>query len=348
MTKGRIGILTSGGDCSGLNAVIRAAYLRCKELGYELIGIMNGGRGMAIRPMDYVVFDDLVSDRFLLKRAGSIIKSNSKSILQYMSHGSTEVDVVKNMIGGYKDLGLKGLIYVGGDGSMTMLRDLIDMHEDFKVVAIPKTIDNDLSGTDFSVGFITATEVVANALFDISTTAASHDRVMIVEVMGREAGYIALYAGLAAGADVILVPEFKYDADKLLESIKKTHDKNGCCLVVVAEAVAKPEDTQGGVADSFAKFIKNKIGLDSRSVNLGHIQRGGDTSVIDRLIATSFGVRAVDMIDTDDFGKMLCYRMGQITSIPLERIADDLNRHITKNDYCLEVAKRIGVYIGEH
>jgi 6-phosphofructokinase 1 len=348
----KIGILTSGGDCSGLNCVIRAAYLRSKILGYSLIGIKRGLKGLIERPKSTIELDDEIRDESLLTKSGSILLSNTRALTTDSGDLYTNEECTKLAIEGYHDLGLNGLVYIGGDGSISILNKLLSTGADINVVAIPKTIDNDVPETDVAVGFATAVEVVSEAIANVRTTAASHERPVVIEVMGRDAGFIAMYAGVAAGADVILTPEFKYDPSKLIESVQKCYSSGkDHCVIVVAEAVdlTPPfnEARYNGVGECIASILKHS-GFDVRTVVLGHTQRGGKTSVLDRIIGSASGVTAVNLIDSGNSGVMLSYVGGNLKTIPLSLISGMDNKKLSGNDICVKIAKDMGVYIGEN
>ncbi len=364
MNQKRIGILTSGGDCSGLNSIIRSAFIRANDLGYEFIGFKRGIYGIISRPLDYVVLDSKTCDEFMLTRSGSILYSNTR-MLKQQNGEKTPIEVFSNLlIEGYKSLDLDGLIYVGGDGSMSMMNRLLNDHNnEINLIAIPKTIDNDVSHTDFSVGFHTSVEVVSNAIDDIRSTAMSHERVMIVEVMGRDAGYIAMYAGVASGADIILVPEFKYDMDRIISKVKECYESSkNHCIIVVSEAVEAPDfkheniviDAEVqfskkhymGIGEHLCSILKEK-GFDTRSTKLGHIQRGGKTSIMDRVIGSAFGFEAVNLIDQGKTGFMMSYKHGKIESTPLQEVSLNVNQKLSCCDICVQIAKNTGIYIGD-
>lgn len=363
MKMKRLGILTSGGDCSGLNSVIRAAYLRAKILGYELIGIKRGLRGLSSDNLNYVVLNDEICNEDLLATSGSIIYSDTKWLKMMIDSGKTLADVKNDVSQGYKKLGLDGLICVGGDGSLSLLSELLIDNKELNLIAVPKTIDNDVEATDFSVGFQTAVEVVTESIQNIRTTAKSHERVMVIEVMGRDAGFIAMYSGIAAGADVILVPEFDYDIEKIKEKARECYSSGkNHCIIVVAEAV-KSDDLNHDeeIIDGIVKFSKlkyngigeniagklKKAGFDSRAVTLGHTQRGGETSIMDRVIGSAFGVEAVNLIDAGNSGRLVCYKDGKITSVLIRDVVANIGKELNKSDMCISIAKSIGVYIGE-
>lgn len=357
MSLGKIGILTIGGDCSGLNSVIRAAYKRASLLGYDLIGIKRGFVGFLNEQLEYITLNDSICDNSLLTTSGSILYSDTKSIEQTLQLGKTIEDVKKLILKGYSALGLVGLIYIGGDGSLYFLKELLRDEENLKVVAVPKTIDNDVEGTDFSVGFQTAVDVVADFIENITATAKSHERVMVIEVMGRDAGFLAMAAGIASGADIILVPEFKYSFDKIKENIQNCYQRGkNHCIIVASEAVDAHDFYHEninltrrryiGIGAHLAQKIQNE-GIEARSVVLGHTQRGGKTIVADRILGSMFGVEAVNLIDQKDYGKLLCFSSGRIESIAIKDLAVENAKILTKNNIYVEIAKNLDVYIGD-
>ena len=363
MTK-RIGILTTGGDCSGLNSVIRAAYLRAKECECSLFGIKRGFRGLSIETQDCIELTDAMCDEDLLIKSGSILLSDTKWMSSEVKNGRTVESVRKSIVDGYKKLKLDGLICVGGDGSLKLLNELTTNNEDMKVVFVPKTIDNDVNYTDYSVGFQTSVEVAVKAIENIRSTAKSHERTIVIEVMGRDAGFIALYAGIASGADVILVPEFDYDIEKVKAKIKQNFADNGkhYCIIVVAESVETddfkhPERNVDGIVKythisysgigNHLSSVMKQSGLDCRSVKLGHIQRGGETCMSDRLLGSILGANAVNLILNGTFGKMLVFCKNDVNIIDIHDAVSHVNRSLTKDDKYVVLAKSLGVYIGE-
>ncbi|GHT89502.1 ATP-dependent 6-phosphofructokinase [Alphaproteobacteria bacterium] len=362
--KNRIGILTSGGDCSGLNSVIRSAYIRAKTLGYELVGIRRGMSGLAASNQDYVVLSESICDASLLTTSGSVLLSDTKWISNELkTTGKTPADIRKDVVEGYKKLDLGALICVGGDGSLSLFYELLVNEPEINFVIVPKTIDNDVANTDFSVGFHTAINVVADAVENIISTAKSHERTMVIEIMGRDAGYIAMYAGVATGADAILVPEFKCSIDGLRKKVKSVYDSGlNHCIVLVAESVSldgfshKDAFVDGVIKYSSTKYCGigeyisaklNEFGIESRSVTLGHVQRGGRTAVFDRLIASAFGISAVNCIHVGEFGKMLGFEHNTVKTIDVKSLNCNFNRKLPPSDLCLQIANMTNTYVGE-
>ena len=355
----RIGILTSGGDCSGLNAIIRSAFIRADVLGYELIGFKRGLQGIVdnseecLQKFNYYNIDDL------LLKSGSILFANTKRIVNKNNNPCTTKELCYAIKDTCKNFGLHGIIFVGGNGSIQCVSNLFNEDKNMPIVVVPKTIDNDVANTEFSVGFFTAIETVSSAIYNIKSTASSHERVMVIEVMGRDAGYIAMYSGVTSGADVILVPEFSYDENVMLDYVKKALKNKGHCIVVVAESVesaeCKSEDVQlaegfvrtkyGKIGEYFAKFFVQH-GMDSRAVTLGHVQRGGTTSMIDRIIASAFGFSAINSIVNNEYGIMLAYDGKSIINYNIHEVAKCVSKKISDGDLCVQIAKNLGIYIG--
>ncbi len=324
----RIGILTGGGDCPGLNAVIRAIVRRAKKsYNYEIIGILEGWLGLLNEK--YVKLDrEKVAG--IVYRGGTVIKTSRTNPLNI--DGGLE-KIINNM----DSAGINALIAVGGEDTLGVAKEL--HAKGVKVVGVPKTIDNDIYGTDYTFGFDTAVNIAMEAIDRVHTTAESHNRVMVVEVMGRHSGWIAIESGLAGGADVILIPEKPFDVNSVCEIIKKRHGEGkDFSIVVVAEGAKFKvkadedgtfilQDTKkdsfghvrlGGIGNVLAKEIEKRTGFESRVVILGYIQRGGSPTAFDRVLSTRFGVGAVELIEKGDFGKMVALKGNNIISIPLE------------------------------
>lgn len=323
----KVGMLTGGGDCPGLNAVIRAV-VRKGIFHYrdEFVGFMEGWRGV-IEDNKIVLNLDTVAG--ILPRGGTILRTSR-------TNPSKRPDGIERCIATISENKIDALVAIGGDDTLSVAQKL---HENgVKVVGVPKTIDNDLSGTDYTFGFDTACNVVCEAIDRIHTTAEAHNRVMVVEVMGRDAGWIALYSGVAGGADVILIPERPFDIDKVAESLRQRHERGRYfSIVVVAEGAKFSADTGagapvlqdmgkdefghaklGGIANTLAREIENRTGYETRAVVLGHIQRGGSPSAFDRVLATRYGLGAIDMVHRGEFGRMAALKSNKIVSIPLK------------------------------
>jgi ATP-dependent phosphofructokinase / diphosphate-dependent phosphofructokinase len=322
----KIGILTGGGDCPGLNAVIRAVVRKgIFTYGDEFVGFLEGWRGLV---EDNSMALDLEAVGGILPRGGTILRTSR-------TNPSKRADGLDRCIATLDKHKIDALIAIGGDDTLSVAQKL---HErGAKVVGVPKTIDNDLGGTDYTFGFDTACNIVCEALDRVHTTAEAHNRVMVVEVMGRDAGWIALYSGIAGGADVILIPERPFDVDKVAESIRQRHERGlYFSIIVVAEgAKFSSEPGQGspvlqdmgkdefghvklgGIANILAREIEKRTGFETRAVILGHIQRGGTPSAFDRVLATRYGLGAIDMVHRGEFGCMAALRSNKIVSITL-------------------------------
>ena len=352
----KIGILTSGGDCGGLNAAIRSIFFRAKnKYGMTVFGIKNGTTGLVQRPLDFIELNQKTFSGYLLKQGGTFLGTTNKGSLK--AKGKI-VDQEKLLIDGYHQLGLDGLIIIGGDGSMNILQK-IAKKGNLKIVAIPKTIDNDVGATDFSIGFDTAVNVATQALDNLHSTAVSHSRSMILEVMGRDAGHIALSSGIAGGADVILIPEIKYSIKGIinkLNEMKKRDVKHS--LIVVAEAVKMEngkkvihefKDGQkrlGGIGEYIANEIMSKTDIECRVTALGHVQRGAPPTANDRILASAFGVYAVDLLEKGKFDKMVAYKNRKIIDVTINE-AIKTYKNVERNDPLVETALSLGIYIGD-
>jgi len=321
----RIGILTAGGDCPGLNAVIRGAVARARQHDVDVVGVLEGWDGLMegrFRPLDR----DAV--RGILQRGGTILGTSRRD--PYV-HGDGAASV-RAAIEGER---LDGLIVVGGDG--TLRSALALWEEGVRLVGVPKTIDNDIPGTDVTFGFDTAMQIATEAIDRITTTAESHDRVMVVEVMGRTCGWIATYAGVAAGADAILVPEEPYDLSELAELLRaRVAGGRRYSVVVVAEGIAPPPGAQisapldafgferlGGVSAVIAAELERLTGFEARVTVLGHVQRGGTPTAADRVLGSRLGVAAADLAVAGAFGRMVALRGTEIVDVPLDVVRAD-------------------------
>lgn len=359
-TAKRIGILTSGGDCAGLNAVIRAVVHRAVlTYGWQVIGLTEGTQGLLRRPAAYQVLDLPMVDGHMMRMGGTILgTTNRGDPFAYPMPDGTVKDRSDEIIGGYRELGLDALIGIGGDGSFAILRKLAQKGG-WNLVGIPKTIDNDLGLTEVSVGFDTAVGVAVEALDRLQPTAASHQRVMVLEVMGRDAGHIALAAGVAGGADVILIPEIRYSIERVATKIRQVRATGrNFALVVVSEAV-KTEDGSGikkvlqggekrygGIGDYIGEAIATATGAETRVTVLGHVQRGSMPSPRDRLIASAFGVHAVDLIAEGRFDHMVAWANRGVIAVP---IADAIARYscVEPDDPLLKTARGLGISLGD-
>lgn len=357
----RIGILTGGGDCPGLNAVIRAVVKHAhSSYGWDVVGIRDGFKGLYLE--DYVDLDRS-KVRNLLTRGGTILgSSNFANPFAYpvkLPDGRVEVhDVSQTCLQNLDKLDLEGLVVVGGDGTQSFGKRFNDAGA--KIVAVPKTIDNDLEATDYTVGFQTAVDVVVDALDRLHTTAESHDRIMVCEVMGRYAGWIALTAGIAGGADVILIPEIEYDIERVVAAIHKRHGRGVSFSILVVAEGAKPKGGDyaverdgdvtrqaklGGAGQRLAEEIQQLTDYEVRVTVLGHLQRGGTPSAFDRLLATRYGVKAVDLIHEGSFGHVTALVGNKIVVRPLDTAVAKL-KQVDPNGDLVAAARKTGVELG--
>ena len=358
----RIGILTGGGDCPGLNGVIRAVTLYAREtFGWEVVGIRNGFEGLYEE--EYV---DLHASnvQHILSRGGTMLgSSNRANPFAYpvrLPDGRYEIhDVSKRCIANLNRLDLSGLIVVGGDGTMSFAQRFIE-HGVTKIVGVPKTIDNDLEATDYTVGFQTAVEIVVDALERLQTTAESHERIMVVEVMGRYAGWIALTAGLAGGAHVVLIPEIDYDVDRVVAAFNRRHVRGVSYSIVVVSEGAKPtggslsveraadptrQEKLGGAGARLAQLISERSEYEVRSTVLGHVQRGGMPCAFDRELATRFGVKAVELIAEGKFGHVAALDAGKLVAKPIDKAVKKL-KLVDPAGELVRTARAVGIELG--
>jgi len=318
----KIGILTGGGDCPGLNSVIRAVTRKAIQEGDKVFGIKYGWKGLLDK--DYIELD-LRTVSGILHKGGTILGTSRTN--PYKKEGGAEL--VKN---NFKELSLDALVAIGGEDTLGVATKLFK--EGLPTVGVPKTIDNDLEATDFTFGFDTAINIVMECIDRLHTTAESHNRIMVVEVMGRHAGWIATYAGIAGGADYILVPELPIDIQEVCASIKKRHDmgKNFSIVVVSEGATFKDKSLflqekkldqfghvlLGGIGQAVGKIIEEKTGFETRVTVLGHIQRGGSPTAFDRVLGTRYGIKAHDLVKAKKFGRMASLKENKIIDVSLE------------------------------
>ncbi|MCX6694362.1 MAG: ATP-dependent 6-phosphofructokinase [Methanomicrobiales archaeon] len=319
-----IGVLTGGGDCPGLNAVIRAVVKTARKFGYQVIGVRNGWKGLVegdVEPLtDFGVAGILV-------RGGTILGTSRTNPLK-------DEDAVQRLLANLARFGIDALVAIGGDDTLTVAGRLHEMG--VRVVGVPKTIDNDLSGTDVTFGFDTAVATVTDAIDRLHTTAESHHRIMVLEVMGRHAGWIATTAGIAGGADEILIPEVPFEIDVVCEGLRARRNRGKTFSIVVVAEGARPKEASGFVTSSGKKdefgheqlggighlvgaAIESRLGAETRVTVLGHVQRGGSPTARDRVLATRFGVKAVEEIHAGNFGTMVALKGDKIETVPLAR-----------------------------
>jgi len=330
---GKVGVLTGGGDCPGLNAVIRAVARRSLERGYEVVGVRNGWRGLiddAVTPLGHREISGI------LPRGGTIV-GTSRTNPYKIDRG------VERLLETFDREGLGALVAIGGEDTLGVAARLFAEH-DFPVVGVPKTIDNDLSATDYTFGFDTAVSICTEAIDRLHTTAESHNRVMVVEVMGRHTGWIAVMSGIAGGADVILIPEQPMTVEAACEEIRRRHNRGkDFSIVVVSEGYKLTYDTGeaqevtqaaeldpfghvrlGGIGEALAKEIEARTGFETRVTVLGHVQRGGSPTARDRILATRYGIKAADLVHEGTFGRMAALHGDAIVDVSLEEATREL------------------------
>lgn len=357
----RIGILTSGGDCPGLNAVIRSVVKTASRHGYEVVGFLRGYEGL-VDPVSYTTLT-YKNTEHILNQGGTILGSTNRgrftAKVGVEQRQQIDPELLDEAVQTCRQLQVEGLICVGGDGSLSIAQQLFERGA--PVVGVPKTIDNDLSATLFTFGFDSAVDCVTDALDRLHTTAASHDRVIVLEVMGRHAGWIALFAGISGGGDVILIPEISWTFENVCQTIAE-RDRNGkrFTLVVVAEGAALPggelvtqenaeQDRQvrlGGIGNFVAREIERRMSRETRAVVLGHLQRGGAPSAFDRVLATSFGAHAVRLVIEGRLGQMVCYDPPSFTSVPITEAVAKI-RQVDPENSTVIAARAMGISFGD-
>lgn len=357
--KSRIGVLTSGGDCPGLNAVLRGVVLAAEKLGWEVVGFRDGFEGL-LPPGNYVVLDRKSIDGIMALGGTIIGTTNRGHFAAKVGAGDRSVAPAHIIAGAKKildELEVKALIIVGGDGSMITAQQL--QEAGMNVIGVPKTIDNDLEATAMTFGFGSAVGVVMDALDRLHTTATSHKRVMVVEVMGRHAGWIALHGGISGGADIILIPEIPFDYDRIAAAIKARDAAGYFGTVVVVAEGARPQGGEqvkrnvegaefrlGGIGEIVAREIAKRTGKETRCCVLGHLQRGGPPTAWDRILATRFGVKAVQLANEGHFGSMVSYQNYQVRHVP---IAEAVNRLklVPPNGELVQTARDVDISFGD-
>jgi 6-phosphofructokinase 1 len=357
----KIGIVTGGGDCPGLNAVIRAVAKTAAKRGWETLGIIGGYAGL-LPPQNYRVLDYKALDG-LLVRGGTILgTANRGPFSAKTGHGETRQlpkELLEATKAGMEALGLYALVSVGGDGSLAIA---LQMHEaGIRIVGVPKTIDNDLAATTITFGFDSAVACATDALDRLHTTAESHNRVMVLEVMGRYAGWIAMYAGVAGGADVILIPEIPFRYEAICEAIKQREQMGKHFTLVIASEGAKPaggefvtvgaqeadrEARLGGIGAVVAAEIEKRTGKETRNLVLGHLQRGGSPTFMDRVLCTLFGAKAVDLITEGRFGRMVAHNGRFVESVSLAEATGRL-RTVPLDEGFVHVTRSLGICLGD-
>lgn len=359
-TKRRIGVVTGGGDCPGLNAVIRAVVLGAINRGWEVYGIERGFEGLLAQ--DGVKSLDRSSVRGIIHTGGTILGTTNRGNpfnLKREEDGRTVfVDISRQVVDQFHSLGLDSLVVIGGDGTLTIADQLAGLG--VPVIGVPKTIDNDLMATEVTFGFHTALVTATDAIDKIHATAESHERVMLVEVMGRYSGWIALYAGLAGGADVILLPEIPYQIDAVVRKINdRWRRRRNFAIVVVSEGAmpvggdrvfksreAGREPRLGGIAEQLAGELESLTGHETRALVLGHLQRGGAPTPTDRILATRFGSAAVRAIERGERNVMVAIQSNQIVTVPLREAIVNRKQVPLDSDVIL-TAREIGISFGD-
>ncbi len=349
-----IGILTGGGDCPGLNAVIRAAVRTAiRDHGYEVLGIQLGFEGLLTGATVPLTMESI---RGILPKGGTLLRTTNRgNPFEYPTRDGGVEDRSDEVVATISQLGLEGIIAIGGDGTLKIAQRLCD--KGVPMVAVPKTIDNDLAATDFTFGFQTAVAVATDAVDRLHTTAESHDRVMLLEVMGRHCGWIALYSGVAGGADIILIPEIPYRPAEIVRSIRERQREGSQFDIIVVAEGAKREGGEesyldkgarrlGGIAYQVAADIAEQIDLEIRVTVLGHIQRGGSPIAYDRVLASRFGKEAADLIARRDFGKMVALRGDAIECVPI-RDAISNPKYVDPDGEMVATARSLGISFGD-
>lgn len=356
----RIGLLNGGGDCPGLNAVTHGVVGAATKLGWEVVGFRDGFEGL-FPPGDSKV---LLAEKTagILKLGGTILGTTNRGrFSSKVGEGGVRripAEIMAQARGTLEALGISALVCVGGDGTLTTALQF--QEEGFPVIGVPKTIDNDLRATAMTFGFDSATQVVVDSLDRLHTTASSHKRVMILEVMGRHAGWIALYGGIGGGASAILLPEIPFDYQKVADSLL-AREKKGfrSALVVVSEGAAPIGETQvvadasglgevrlGGIGEQVAVKLAELTGKETRCTTLGHLQRGGSPTSLDRVLGTRFGVKAVKLIEEKRFGRMVSYQQYHVGSVPIKQAVSQLNL-VDPEGELVDTAKSVGICFGD-
>ncbi|MBC8204883.1 6-phosphofructokinase [bacterium] len=358
----KIALTTGGGDCPGLNAVIRAVVRSAVNFySWEVLGIQDGFEGLL--SMRGIMELTPFRVRGILPRGGTILgTTNRGNPFKYTVKVGDKVeerDLSGRVLENLALLGVDALIMIGGDGTLTIGSELMKMG--VNIVGVPKTIDNDLSATEVTFGFNTAVTTATEALDKLHTTAESHHRIMILEVMGRTAGWIALQSGIAGGADIILIPEIPFDLDIVADSIKRREKKGSkFSIIVVAEGAAPKGEhtffkeykigertvkTLGGIGQYVSDVLSEKLSMESRVTVLGHLQRGGSPTTYDRFLATRFGIKAVDLVAEGKFGMMVCLRAGKIESAPIEEAIGQI-KNVDPQGEVVKMAEKLGLNLG--
>jgi phosphofructokinase-like protein len=360
--KKRLAILTGGGDCPGMNAVIRAVTKKAiLEYGMEVIGVLDGYDGVINNRYRPLTFDDVSG---IIAQGGTVLgTSNRANPYQNASKKSGKLiieDVSQATIANIRELAIDCLICIGGDGTLTIACQLC--HDGIPIVGIPKTIDNDLRGTDITFGFDSALDIATEGIDRLHSTAQSHHRVMIVEVMGRNSGWIALHSGIAGGGDIIIIPEIPYHIDKVVKAVEERTAMGKRFSIIVVSEGARSKDGErvvkrivegspdpvrlGGVSFKLASDIEEMTGIETRAVVLGHLQRGGSPSAFDRVLATRLGTKAMDMVSAEKYGYYVGVRGSALVEVPLIE-ASKGQRLVATDDPLIASARSVGTYFGD-
>lgn len=362
--QGRLAVLTGGGDCPGLNAVIRAVVKTAIQNNYEIFGIENGFNGLVVDKMKQMGLQDVSG---ILPRGGTILGTTNRDNPFHFASGEDAAgetiykDMRETVLENLKRHAIDTLIVIGGDGSLNIANKL-SKECGIKVVGVPKTIDNDLPCTERTFGFDTAMAMATEALDRLHTTAESHHRVMALEVMGRYAGWIALHAGIAGGADCILIPEIPYKIESVINKIKQRQDSNKKFSIIVVAEGAKPVGGElsiarmvkgsfepirlGGAGDKVVRELEEKTGIESRCTVLGYLQRGGSPTPYDRILSTRYGVAAVEACMRGEYNTMVALQNNKIVVVPIEKVASEAHLVPIESDI-IRAARHLGISFGD-
>ncbi len=358
--KNRIAILTGGGDCPGINAVIRAvAKTAILDYNMEIVGIKDGYEGVITASYRGLHLDDVSG---IITLGGTILgTSNTADPYKYFAKKGCEPEDVSNAaVSNLKELDIDCLVCIGGDGTLTIANKLF--RDGIPIVGVPKTIDNDIRGTDITFGFDSAVSIATEGIDRLHTTAQSHHRVMIIELMGRNAGWITLHSGIASGGDILLIPEIPYDLDKVVEKVKDRHRRGKRYTILVVSEGAKPKggtqvvqrlikdspypERLGGIGFVLGAQIEEASRIESRTVVMGHLQRSGVPTPFDRVLATKLGCKAVELIVNKKFGCMVGVSGNSLVEVPLEEVAKGA-RNVQLNDPLISTARSLGTSFGD-
>lgn len=364
MSKGTLAVLTGGGDCPGLNAVIRAVVKTALNNGYEIYGIANGFHGLIIGDMKLLSLKDVSG---ILPRGGTVLGTTNRDNPFHYAVGEDAKgkvifkDMRSVVVNNLKNRNIDCLVVIGGDGSLNIASELC-RDCGVKVIGVPKTIDNDLPCTERTFGFDTAMAMATEALDRLHTTAEAHHRVMLLEVMGRYAGWIALHSGIAGGADCILIPEIPYKLESVIEKIRQRESQGKAFSIIVVAEGAKPLGGEmtvarmvkdsfepvrlGGVGEKLSREIEEETGIESRCTVLGYLQRGGSPTAFDRVLSTRYGVSAVEAYMRGESGVMVALQANEIVTVPISKVAGEPHRVPADGDI-VRCAKEIGINFGD-